>query len=183
MKKLFFKTLLLAAVLLASASVSEARIIRDRNLLYGEGYAGNVALDVSMLSLGAELTTSHGYSFGNGLFMGFGLGAGINYSHQDIYMPIYIDSKYSFINKRYSPFVALRGGTVLSYTYDAGYFVAPSVGIDMGRMSLFMRYTFKQHFTQAHVTATNAFGYTVYDGYVPAKVSMHMLSIGVAVNF
>lgn len=45
------------------------------NALAEKGYVGNVGMSVTpCLGLGADITTSHGYSFGNGLWMGGGLG-------------------------------------------------------------------------------------------------------------
>ena len=57
------------------------------NKLANDGYVGNVAVSVTpQIGFGVDITTSHGYSFGNGLWMGGGAGVSIagGYYYPDV---------------------------------------------------------------------------------------------------
>ena len=122
--------------------------------LYGKpGYAGNISFAIGkdfIQGSTVDLLTSHGYSFGNGLYLGMGTGVTTNLYAADmggvdalITIPLFADVKYSFMNKRVSPYIALKTGIgVLSgdVVFPPCLYVAPSIGVDIGRFSLGITY-------------------------------------------
>lgn len=128
------------AFIVCSAFAQQA----NRNYLYNRGYKVNVQSSALFNNVTlTSLTSSHGYSFGNGLYVGGGLGA--TYSPQDnmniknqMILEVFAEVKYSFLkNSIVSPFVDLIAGGAANYSsYGTGYFVKPSVGVDIWRFSI-----------------------------------------------
>lgn len=108
------------------------------NVLAEKGYAGNAGLSVSAgLGIGADLFTSHGYSFGNGLWIGGGTGLSFP-SPYDLFLPLYSEIKYSFLaDRRVSPFLSARVGGMTNFE-DSVMILAPEIGADIGRVSIFL---------------------------------------------
>lgn len=123
--------------------------------LYGEpGYAGNISLAIGkdfIQGSTADLLTSHGYSFGNGLYLGMGTGLSVNFDGgEGIFttVPIFADMKYSFMDKKISPYIALKVGVGMYTAYDylpLCLYLAPSVGIDIGRFSIGINYVYERN--------------------------------------
>ena len=113
------------------------------NLLSDRGYVGNVGLSVSAgYGVGADLFTSHGYSFGNGLWVGGGTGLSFP-SPYDLFLPLYSEIKYSFLaDRRVSPFLSARVGGMTNFE-DSVMILAPEIGVDIGRVSIFLSADFK----------------------------------------
>lgn len=145
MKKVFFLAL---AMVCLSAFTAAAE-----SYTYKEGYRGNVGLGVvnvageNMFEGRAILETNHGYSFGNGLYAGGGIGF---YGHSDskfAFIPIYAEGKFNFPNFIVSPFVDARIGVMCvadteTKTSTAAFMVTPMVGVDIWRFSLAWFYQF-----------------------------------------
>ena len=93
-------------------------------------------------------TTIHGKTFGNGVFLGGGIG--FSYPVLDwetcLTVPIFIDAKYSVLNQRVSPFVEAKIGTMFFYGSDVGMFLSPVLGVDIGRWSIFVSYELRQNY-------------------------------------
>lgn len=108
------------------------------NRLNRAGYVGNIGLSVTpQLGLGADVTTSHGYSFGNGLWMGAGAGISIASVYDGVYIPVYTEVKYSFWkDEKVSPFLDCRFG-VMTDTESLYTMLSPIVGVDINRFSIF----------------------------------------------
>lgn len=111
--------------------------------LMEKGYVGSVGGTLSSgasAPIGISVTTSHGYSFGNGLWMGGGLSVECLWD-QNPSIPIFAEAKYAYDCGKIDPFVSCRiglcvwqlGAQVLGY-------VSPSFGIDYGRWSFFISY-------------------------------------------
>lgn len=109
----------------------------EGNALVEKGYVGNVGMSVSAsFGLGADLFTSHGYSFGNGLWMGGGTGLAFP-SVYDVFLPLYTEVKYTFMSDEMaSPFVSAKLGfmTNLDETLTI---LNPAFGVDLDRFSIF----------------------------------------------
>lgn len=111
---------------------------RDRgNLLAEKGYVGNVGVSVSAgFGIGADLLSSHGYSFGNGLWIGGGSGLSFP-SPYDLFLPLYSEVKYSFCaERRVSPFLSARLGAMTNFE-DALMILSPALGVDIKRFTVF----------------------------------------------
>ena len=107
------------------------------NLLSDRGYVGNVGVSVSPgFGLGADLFTSHGYSFGNGLWLGGGTGLAFP-SPYDQFLPLYSEAKYSFtIDRKISPFLGAKVGVMTNFE-DSLMILNPALGVDIFRFSIF----------------------------------------------
>lgn len=112
------------------------------NYLYSKGYKSDIQLSAMFGSkMIGSISSSHGYGFGNGLFVGGGIGIIYNPTLANgvknrIQMPIFGEAKYAFLNKRFSPFVDLKAGGLFDYSaYGVGYILKPSVGIDFWKLS------------------------------------------------
>ncbi len=159
--------------------------------LYGEpGYAGNISFAIGkdfVDGSSMDLLTSHGYSFGNGLYLGMGTGVLTNHFAADmggvgaqITVPLFADIKYSFINKRVSPYIALKTGIGLltdDVAFPSCLYVAPSVGVDIGRFSLGITYAYERnllkHYDSNQATSAATMYLKIFD----------KLQFGVTYNF
>ena len=93
-----------------------------------------------------QATTTHGYRFGNGMFIGAGFGVGYDLAVDDgPVIPIYMDAKYNFLDAAVSPFASARTG--IRFCGASRYemfqpFIAIAGGIDVGRFSVKLGYDY-----------------------------------------
>lgn len=116
----------------------------NRSYLYNRGYKANIQASVLFANNSelSSISSSHGYSFGNGLYLGGGTGIVYSPIHKlnvknQIIIPFFGEIKYSFLkNSIVSPFVDLVAGGAYNYSsYGTGYLLKPSVGLDVWRLS------------------------------------------------
>lgn len=97
-------------------------------------------------------TTSHGYGFGNGLYIGGGSGFGVEYvpdyyAEADCLLPLFADLKYSFLNKAASPFLSLKAGGYANVDSEEvkgiRLFVNPAIGVEIKRFSIRAGYEYQ----------------------------------------
>lgn len=147
------KTLFIAFLFLSCAvlSAQESRMFR-------RGYRGNVEIGNYAVfgkdKVGgiAQLTTTQGFSFGDGAFVGAGFGMGVDLN-QEIFFPLFLDAKYNFIDRRTSPFAAVRTG--LRYGLDDDYIsygISLGGGVDFGRHSIRIGYEYSVSSMQTYVS-------------------------------
>lgn len=132
--------------------------------MYRRHYRADIGLNWCNPNLWG-ITTSHGYSFGNGLYVGGGAGfsaqmtksAAVRTADEEIdpeysyttesnwkatyYVPVFADIKYSFINRLASPFVSAKLGAYADVT-NSGIrtLFNPAIGIDIARFSISVGY-------------------------------------------
>ena len=136
--------------------------------MYRRHYRADIGLNWCNPNLWG-ITSSHGYSFGNGLYVGGGVGfsaemtrsAAVRTTDLDIdpnidpefsytpnsnwkatyYVPVFADVKYSFINRLASPFVSAKLGAYGDVT-NSGIrtLFNPSIGVDIARFSILVGY-------------------------------------------
>lgn len=142
MRKIF--VFLICAILFASTAFAQT------NRAWKKGYHGNLELGASAMTLktmgssSAEpdevirLSTTHGYAFGNGVFIGAGAGCNFLLIENVQFASVFMDVKYNFVDASASPFIEGRTG----YNYctsqkneTGGLFVSTAAGVDFGRMS------------------------------------------------
>lgn len=126
--------LLLFSLLSMGRSMAETPLSR-------EGYVGNISFDFTpQLGLRADITSSHGYSFGSGLWVGGGVGVSLSGEHDGTLVPIYAEAKYSLLlGERVSPYLACRVGYITDFE-EISMLLAPAAGIDINRFSIFIQY-------------------------------------------
>lgn len=174
------------SVLLVMAGLMSAMSAKGKDNPYFEkGYRGNVEL-----SLGGgvggffepALTTTHGYVFGKGLFAGLGTGIGLRYDGEGFAnIPFYADVRYSPLRNRISPFVDMKfGGAYDSVFESVGLYASPAVGIDIGRWSVFIKYTYRGMRSGVSIDLP---GDTFLGGMLNMTFKTHVISLGAAISF
>ena len=115
---------------------------------YKKGYRGDVSVGgIVGVTKGIRndafsLSTVHGYSYGDGLFVGGGVGLNAFFSDL-VTVPVFAVAKYNFIDKVFSPFVDCRlGGEAMLQNNDKGlaFVVSPGVGVDFKRVNFRVAY-------------------------------------------
>lgn len=124
---------------------SVAGFAQSESVWFKRGYRGNVEFDAGATlsrTFIVSVLTSHGYSVGNGLYLGVGTGVTINPNDRGYFvLPIFADMKYSFMDCACSPFLSMKMGTSFYMeSVTAGFLLKPSVGVDVGNFSLHIGY-------------------------------------------
>ena len=162
------------------------------NVGYNRGYRADIELSWADKSVWG-ITSSHGFSFGNGIYVGGGAGFGAELTKNPVatasvaedvidpeysytpesnwnasyLVPVFADIKYSFLNTLLTPFVSLKGGAVADITNKGiRTFANPAVGLDIARFSLKVGYEYQLGFW----------------GHLDGK-HMHNVKLGVAYTF
>ena len=146
------------------------------NVGYNRGYRADIELSWADKSLWG-ISSSHGFSFGNGLYVGGGAGFGAELTKNAVtpeadwnasyFVPVFADIKYSFTKTLASPFVSLKGGAIADITNKGiRTFANPAVGLDIARFSLKVGYEYQLGFW----------------GHLDGK-HMHNIKLGVAYTF
>ena len=116
-------------------------------IMYARKYRADIELSWSDLNTWG-ITSSHGFSFGNGMYVGGGAGFTaeiLSGSSKPTYLvPVFADIKYSFINMKATPFVSLKAGGYADVT-NTGIrtFANPAVGVDISRFSIKVGYEYR----------------------------------------
>lgn len=157
------KSVLILALLLLATLVTSAQ----NNRAFEKGYRGNVSLtgnvgiNKGFINNGIELTTSHGYNFGDGMYMGGGVGLNIS-MNEYVDVPVFFDMKYNILDWKISPYMDCRLGAVIMADADTfAFMVSPGVGFDYKKMSFRV-------------------GYKCEAGYA---FKLHTISLGASFNF
>ena len=142
------------------------------NVVYNRDYRADIELSWANKSVWG-ITSSHGFSFGNGLYVGGGAGFGAELTKNPVatasvaddvidpeysytpesnwnasyFVPVFADIKYSFTKTVVTPFVSLKGGAIADIT-DKGIrtFANPAIGLDIARFSLKVGYEYQLGF-------------------------------------
>ena len=136
MKKLVsFAIALIIAVMTMSAQNSSA---------FKQGYhgvvsaSGHVGVNKGVPNNCIELSTSHGYNFGDGVYMGGGVGLNIALNGNLSSIPIFYEMKYNIIDWKISPYVSCQIGTsILGLDGpNLAFLASPRVGVDYRKVSI-----------------------------------------------
>ena len=144
MKKFFTTLALVLGVLSVDAQTKDY-------VDYERGYRADIAVSTS-ISEQYTLSTSHGFSFGNGLYVGGGVGftaeTFLNFEDAPHYLvPLFADVKYTFLNKRVSPFVSARVGGFFNTEYKMNrMLINPMVGINVRHFTVGLGYELQHAF-------------------------------------
>ena len=143
---------------------------------YDRGYRADIELSWANKSVWG-ITSSHGFSFGNGLYVGGGAGFGAELFKKaktpesnwnaSYFVPVFADIKYSFTKTQVAPFVSMKGGAIADITNKGiRTFANPAIGLAIARFSIKVGYEYQLGF----------WGYL--DG-----THMHNVKLGVAYTF
>lgn len=151
------------AILLASVAMSA-----QGSHAFEKGYRGNVSLtgnigvNKGLINNSVELTMSHGYSFGDGMYVGGGVGLNVSFNNY-VGVPVFLDMKYNILDWRLSPYVDCRVGmeVLCDNENELTFMASPGVGFDYRKMSF-------------------RIGYKCEAG---SYFKLHTISIGTAINF
>lgn len=142
------RVIALVALLIGITSATTAQ--NNENKWFDKGYTFNVELSATDISI-FHITSSHGWAFGNGLFVGGGAGFGAEWATGNVeeaphYVPsLFVNARWSILNKGVSPFVDLKAGQYIDLAdKKATYGIVPSVGIDFGRFALALGYSMRE---------------------------------------
>ncbi len=151
---------ILLLVLLLGCGIS---LSAQANRSFQKGYQGSVEVG-NYAVFGkdkyggmVQLTTTHGFRMGNGVYLAAGGGVAYDYRTNDYIIPLFLDAKYNFIDASASPFVDLRTGIRFngSVNQALGSFISFACGIDSGRFSVKIGYEYgvtRQHVAQYNGT-------------------------------
>ena len=136
------------------------------NVGYDRGYRADIELSWSNKSVW-DISSSHGFSFGNGLYVGGGAGFGAELTKKtaigariaddvdpdytpesnwnaSYFVPVFADIKYSFMKTFVTPFISMKGGAIADITNKGiRTFANPAVGLDIARFSMKVGYEYQ----------------------------------------
>lgn len=110
-----------------------------------EGYSGRVSASLSadcgfVYDMAGMISTSHGYEFGNGLWIGGGVGVFLPFEQIPSF-PFFSEMKYSWRMGKVNPYASCKVGMCLwEFAEDFHSYINPEIGIDIGGLSVFMGY-------------------------------------------
>lgn len=156
------KTIIVLTAMLVMTGIVSAQDAETANRMFRRGYRADIQLEANTYQQ-SFISTSHGYSFGNGFYIGGGAAFGVEFQPDFEADPFYlsslfVDGKYTLTQWRVAPFVALRTGSVITIEDNpAGrFFINPAVGVDWGHISLRVGYEYQ---TTAKSVATFGIGF------------------------
>ena len=140
---LLFLFVLTSNALFAQDTKSESR-------MYNKSYRADIELTWENPRTWG-IASSHGYSFGNGLYVGGGAGFMAEFTDYGktpaFLLPLFADVKYSFFNKMVTPYVSLKAGGYADVTstkvQGIRTFANPAIGVDIHRFSLEVGYEYQ----------------------------------------
>lgn len=122
-------------------------LFSQNNSSYDTGYHPSIEAGLVLNREHAVATalTSQGYCFGNGLYLGgvtgLVIGAAGTAGGRAQMIPVMADVKYSFLDRKASPFVGLRTGAAFDISSDGfasgvAFVLRPVIGVDIRRFSI-----------------------------------------------
>lgn len=169
MKKNTLLFVVLAILLAVPVSAKDNKALK-------KGYHGNLELGTSAMTMKMmgnssvepdemiRLSSTHGYAFGNGLFLGAGAGCNFQLIEELHFASAFLDVKYNLVDGSVSPFIEGRTGynyCINKYNEIGGLFVSTAAGVDFGRVSARLGYELAP--IKENVRASNgALGYALY---------------------
>ena len=152
---------------------------------FRKGYRGDVSMggligiNKDLRNDAVSLSTTHGYSYGDGFYIGAEAGVNILFA-EGITIPVLAVGKYNFIDYKISPFVDCRIGTeALIHNKDSGIALvaSPGFGIDYRRLIIRAAYICEAgRFTENYHQPS-------YSGNVTSLFKSHSFQIKMGISF
>ena len=157
----------------------------QENHAFRKGYCGDVSMggligiNKDLRNDAVSLSTTHGYSYGDGFYIGAGAGVNILFS-EGVTIPVFAVGKYNFIDNNISPFVDCRiGAEILIQDGDSGiaFITSPGFGIDFRKLTLRAAYLCEAgRFTENYHQSS-------YSGTVISLFKSHSFQITMGISF
>lgn len=157
----------------------------QENNVFKKGYRGDVSMggiigvNKDVRNDAVSLSTTHGYSYGDGFYIGAGAGVNILFS-EGVNIPVFAVGKYNFIDNNISPFVDCRiGAEILIQDEDSGiaFITSPGFGIDFRKLTLRAAYLCEAgRFTENYHQSS-------YSGTVISLFKSHSFQITMGISF
>lgn len=144
------RVLLMALAIVLTSNVLFAQENENESRMYNKSYRADVEL-IWQNPHTWGIASSHGYSFGNGLYVGGGAGFSAEFTDYKrdpaFLLPLFADVKYSILNKLVAPYVSVKAGGYADVTstqvHGIRTFANPAIGIDIHRFSLEVGYEYQ----------------------------------------
>lgn len=137
------KNILVGLFLFIAATMSaQESLAFEKGYRGSVGLGGNVSVTKGVISNSVELSTSHGYSFGDGMYIGGGIGLDLELDGGYAGVPVFFDMKYNIVDWKLSPYVDCRAGAeiILSEGGRNAFIISPGIGFDYRRLNLRVGY-------------------------------------------
>lgn len=138
---------IVSCIVLAFSANAQEETVTAKNTAHKQGYHFNVELGMGVDNQ-MYFSTSHGYNFGNGLFVGGGAQFMERWDNEwfdgtsKSITPVFGEVRYSLLNSLFSPYFDFRAGAAINITDEnVGAMIVPSVGLDISCVSLGVGYT------------------------------------------
>ena len=173
-------------ILVALTFITMGASAQTRYNYHNTGYWGNLeATGGVTLGGGSDIgvSTVHGARLGSGVAVGMGVGlyVDVNSVVSTFYVPVFLETKYSPFKSGRSPYISLRTGFSINEWAMPGFYLAPTLGCDIGRFSFFMRYGFNLYPVTVDIDINSPDVDLEFTA--PAHLKTHALSIGLGLNF
>lgn len=125
--------------------LSFAANAQSGNIQYEKGYRPDVELSWGNKSA-FEITTSQGYNFGNGFYVGGGVGFSQDrlndlYETKTYLVPVFAESKYTFTRTKLYPTIGVRTGVQVDINNSGmRYMLNPYLSLGLHRFALIVGY-------------------------------------------
>lgn len=140
MKKLFLTIMTIVGIGASAMAASNS------NRYFTKGYRADVRISATATN-NYHFTSSHGYALGYGFYIGGGAGFGAEWvdggltSDPHFTPSLFLDAKWSVLNRRISPYVDVKAVQYIDLTAGStNYGITPSLGIDCGHFSVGVGY-------------------------------------------
>lgn len=135
MKEKIILMIIAVAAIAGSLSTAEAQ---EKNSWFKKGYSFDFELATARPFDQNAFSTSHGYSFGNGLFVGGGLGFEYSAKDDKFLTPVFGEARWSMFDKTVTPYIDARVGYMIIASHGNSFYFSPTIGLDIWKFSAFL---------------------------------------------
>lgn len=139
------KEIIVILMMLFSLGMKAEPLSNESDKINLKGYRGNVSASISFdcifkNDIAGFISTSHGYDFGKGLWLGGGIGVLLPVDEVPS-LPFYSEIKYTCLKEKISPYISCKIGFCLYESAKDFYpYISPTIGLNKGNWSFFMSY-------------------------------------------
>lgn len=124
--------------IIALAAITAFCASAQTNSWHKKGYSFDVELATTKAFDQNAFSTSHGYSFGNGLFLGGGAAFEYVVSESTYMTPVFAEARWSVLDKTISPYIDARAGYMIIADHANSFYFSPTIGLDIWKLNAFI---------------------------------------------